>query len=194
MSVRFTDKDHGWEEIRKEIAAAKGGPHVVVGVFGEKAKNGPPVEAKILRDRAWNIAVATAHEFGLDIQHPGGTAYVPGGRFVSNANATPDMPRTAAHVIPIPRRSFIADTVDANAKKITALCKNMAAAVLARTMTMEKALGTVGVYVQGLIRGRMNSGIPPPLKASTSARKGSSVPLIDTGQLRASIDFEVRRV
>ena len=59
---------------------------------------------------------------------------------------------------------------------------------------MPKALELIGLFVKGLIQGRMSAGIPPPLKASTIARKGSSKPLINTGQLRASIDYEVREV
>jgi len=40
---------------------------------------------------------------------------------------------------------------------------------------------------------RIDSGIDPPLKDSTIARKGSSLPLVDKGILRASITGIVRK-
>jgi hypothetical protein len=184
---RIIDKDRGWARIKREITKPKG-PHVAVGVFGAKAAanhGGIP-----------NIKVATAHEYGADINHPGGTAYFigPDGRavFVSNEAASADLPRTAPHKIRIPRRSFIRDTVDQKKRSIVVLSKNLAAQVLAGTLDRSKALASIGVFVQGLIRARMSKGIPPPLRPETIRRKGSSTPLIDTGQLRASIDFEVK--
>jgi len=196
MSVHFTDKDKGWAALEKEIAQTKTGAHVVVGIFGEKASADHGGKS--------NVEVATAHEFGLVIDHPGGTAYIPGGPgersvFVSNAAAEgKDLPRTKPHKIPIPERSFIRGTVDVHAKKIAAVAKKAARLILLGSkkgdMTKREALEMLGIYVQGLIRSRISAGISPPLKAATIRRKGSSKPLIDTGQLRASIDFAVRNV
>jgi phage gpG-like protein len=62
-----------------------------------------------------SVKYARIHEFGGVIRHPGGTAYIPitaEGRvaFISNA-AAEEMrsppPRTAAHDIPMPQRSFL---------------------------------------------------------------------------------------
>jgi hypothetical protein len=91
-------------------------------------------------------------------------------------------------------RSFIRETVDIHAKEIAALCKKLAAEILEGKKDLKAALGLVGIYVQGLVRKRMSSSIPPPLGDAYAKRKGSSVTLIDTGQLRASIDFEVRNL
>ena len=57
-----------------------------------------------------DVAYAAIHELGGVIKHPGGTAYFPDEisglmRFISNAQAEPDMPRTKPHDIPIPARA-----------------------------------------------------------------------------------------
>lgn len=110
-----------------------------------------------------NVVIACTHEFGLKI-----------------GNAV------------IPERSFIRGTVDAKTKEIAAMAKKLASLVIDGTTDIHKALDVLGQYVRGLIQARISAGIPPPLKPATIARKGSSKPLIDTGQLRASIDTEVR--
>jgi hypothetical protein len=43
----------------------------------------------------------------------------------------------------------------------------------------------------GVIKQRIANGIAPPNSPYTIARKGSSKPLIDTGQLRNSITYQV---
>lgn len=68
-----------------------------------------------------DVKYAGIHEFGGTIQHPGGTAYIPMAanflrgdsgpvRFISNAVAASlgyEPPRTKAHPIPMPKRSFL---------------------------------------------------------------------------------------
>lgn len=59
-----------------------------------------------------SVKYARIHEFGGVIHHPGGTAYFTDratglARFISNARATPAMPRTRPHAIPMPERSFL---------------------------------------------------------------------------------------
>ena len=186
--VRFKDKDLGWNRLKREIAKAKGKPHVAVGIFGsEAAKDHGGVP---------NIKVAAAHELGLEIAHPGGTAYImKEGKavFISNEAAKgKDLPRTKPHMIKMPERSFIRGTVDAKKRLIARTAKTLMQRVFQGELDTKKALNLLGVFVQGLMRGRMSQGIPPPLKAATIARKGSSKPLIDTGQLRSSVDLKVK--
>lgn len=91
----------------------------------------------------------------------------------------------------IPERSFIRATIDIHKDEIHTLQKRLAVAFLARKMTEERALKMIGVFVRGLIQKRIAEGVPPELKPKTIQRKGSSVPLIDTGQLRQSVTYEV---
>jgi len=189
--VRFIDKDRGWDRLKREVESARRKPHVQVGVFGEEAA----------RDHGGlaNIEVAATHEFGMTLNHPGGTPYFIGedgrAKFVSKAEGA-GLPVTQPHKIVIPERSFIRGTIDQKVKAIVTLSRNLQIEVFKGRMTTKKALGMLGVFIQGAIRERMSKGIPPPLKAATIRRKtvdgkAGTTPLIDTGQLRGSIDFKV---
>lgn len=85
----------------------------------------------------------------------------------------------------IPARSFIKATFDQNKDKIR---KTFMDAIV---KSPKNSLDFVGSYVVGLIQSRIASGISPPLAPKTIKRKGSSKPLIDTGQLRNSITFKI---
>jgi len=54
-----------------------------------------------------------------------------------------------------------------------------------------KDLDVFGAVIVGEIQERISAGIPPENSERTKARKGSSTPLIDTGQFRSSITHEV---
>lgn len=94
----------------------------------------------------------------------------------------------------VPERSFIRDWYDTNEATNRANLSKVAAAVLRGEYTPEAGLGRLGALFQGQIQARISGGIPPPNAASTIARKGSSTPLIDTGQLRSSILWRVERL
>jgi phage gpG-like protein len=85
----------------------------------------------------------------------------------------------------IPSRSFIKATFDQNKEMIR---KTFMSSIL---KSPTQSLELVGAYVVGLIQSRIASGIPPALNPKTIKRKGSSKPLIDTGQLRNSITFKI---
>jgi hypothetical protein len=93
----------------------------------------------------------------------------------------------------IPERSFLRGTFDANRAKVVAFCKKQGLEVARGNITNAVALERIGAFVQGLIQLRIAAGIPPANKQSTIDRKGSSKPLIDSGQLRSSITYEVRK-
>ena len=65
------------------------------------------------------------------------------------------------------------------------------AKALKGTLTEEQALNQVGAAVAGMVQAKIASNIPPALAPETIERKGSSVALIDTGQLRSSITWQV---
>lgn len=91
----------------------------------------------------------------------------------------------------IPARSFLRAWFDEHEKeakeKWVALHR---AAVLKRNPT-KAAAELFGLWVVGQIQKRIADNIPPPLAQSTIDRKGSSVALINTGQLRTSITHKV---
>ena len=57
----------------------------------------------------------------------------------------------------------------------------------------EQLAGRVGAHVQGKIRDSITALNEPPNAPSTVRAKGSSDPLMDTGTLRNSVDWEVER-
>lgn len=123
-----------------------------------------------------------------------------GGKPHQNAEGATIVEIGAAHELGagVPERSFLRSTIDANRAKYQ---KHMGEGFrrelleVARTSSLAtegRALKRLGVMVQGDIQKRIAQGIAPPLHPLTIKRKGSSKPLIDTGQLRASIASETR--
>lgn len=91
----------------------------------------------------------------------------------------------------IPARSFLRAWFDENREKCHEAVARMMKAVIAGKYTKEQALELLAQRFVGEIQRRIAQGIPPPLAPSTVARKGSSTPLIDKGQLRSSITYVV---
>ena len=99
----------------------------------------------------------------------------------------------------IPARPFMEPGVEAAKDKIIEQLKRAAQSALsANDDAIEKGLIRSGMIAQASIRTIINSGIDPELAESTLAarrrrgRKGT-VALIDTGALRNSISFVVRK-
>lgn len=92
----------------------------------------------------------------------------------------------------IPERSFIRATVDQNRQKYLAIVKQLKNEVLLNDMPAATALGILGEKIKADIQQRITDGIDPALSQATIDAKKSSVPLIDTGQLRASLTWVVR--
>jgi hypothetical protein len=96
----------------------------------------------------------------------------------------------------VPQRSFIRGWFDeaVGSGELGALLSAQLKLAVAGKVTLDQALERVGLKVEAGVKKRITQRIPPPLAPSTIAKKGSSVPLIDTGQLRASIRAKVDRV
>lgn len=91
----------------------------------------------------------------------------------------------------VPQRSFIRAYFDGNEVKLKENVVKLLESVVAGKRTKEQVLEILGARIVGEIQQRISKGISPPLKKQTIDRKGSSKPLIDTGQLRASITYDV---
>ncbi len=91
-----------------------------------------------------------------------------------------------------PRRSFIADWSDEREEDHRSAIRKVANAVVSgKLRSLEQGLERLGSLFVGEVQKRMAEGILPELKEATIDRKGSSVPLIDTGVLRSSITYEI---
>lgn len=161
VSVKVIDR--GWEAIKQRVERMRGGAAVVkVGV------QGPQAAANHQDSRLTVAQIATVHEFGKTIHQP-------------------KMNRT----IRIPERSFLRATVDQYASAIARRNVLLMQGYVLGKFDLQSSLELLGQYVVGLVKQRIANRIPPPNSPYTIARKGSSVPLIDTGQLRNSITYKV---
>ena len=188
-----TDIDRGAKALMGRLRAADA--HVVtVGVQGQQADDD--------HEGISNVRLASVHEFGATINHPGGTRYVIGGdgraRFVSNDFNGPVSGVTEPHEITIPERSFIRATVEGNGNAYRSILRAEMDKVLTNKTTPQRSLELLGLKVESDIKGRIEQGVGPPLAASTLRKKTidgkvGSTPLIDSGQLRNSITSRVRK-
>lgn len=91
----------------------------------------------------------------------------------------------------VPERSFVRSWADAKKSDNQKLLREAAERIV-RGATVDEALEQVGLVMAASMQKRIQSGeIGPPLEPATIARKGSSTPLIDTGQLVSSITHKV---
>ncbi len=91
----------------------------------------------------------------------------------------------------VPERSFIRAWYDEQGAANRAKFRALSARVLRGELTQERMLEQLGLLFVGQIQQRITDGIAPENAESTKKQKGSSKPLIDTGQLRQSITYEV---
>ena len=93
----------------------------------------------------------------------------------------------------VQQRSFIRGWYDESQEENKRIVSVLQRQVLRGEVTQEVALNRFGLKCVGDIQRRIVAHIPPPLAKSTVKRKGSSTPLVDTGQLKASITHEVSK-
>lgn len=93
----------------------------------------------------------------------------------------------------IPPRPFVKGWSDTEKTNIEGRIKNVYGRVAAGEVTAEKALETIGQYGKTGIQGYIRRGNFTPDAPATIKAKGSSTPLIDTGTLRNSVNYEVSK-
>jgi hypothetical protein len=91
----------------------------------------------------------------------------------------------------IPQRSFIRAWFDESQDFIRETLRSQMALVAQGKLTADKAAERVALACEGSMKKRISRGVPPPNAAETIRRKGSSKPLINTGQLRNAIRGKV---
>jgi hypothetical protein len=91
-----------------------------------------------------------------------------------------------------PERSFVRAWEEENTAKNADVFRKLAESVVKGANTVDTALDKAGLYFAASMQKRIQSGgVQPPLSQATINRKGSSTPLIDTGQLVSSITHKV---
>jgi len=129
-------------------------------------------------DGAPMLVIAAANEFGAKI--PKHQARFGG----------PDDENPGGWVI-IPERSYLRAWFDENVDALQATIEHLIGQVVEGKISGRVALETIGGYVATHVQAYMVDLKTPPNAPSTIRRKGSSNPLIDTGQLKDSITWKV---
>lgn len=178
IGVKVVSKDRGYKKALKRILKQEP-KDVSIGIFsGDAEKMHTPKEEQFSR-------VYFDEELGI---------------FTRANPKPPPAPITVGEIAEIhefglghvPQRSFIRGWVDENPGKIRLAMTRQMEGVIKGKYDKAKAMSRFGLWAVGQIQKRMANGISPPLHPVTILRKGSSVPLIDTGQLRASVTYQVR--
>lgn len=89
----------------------------------------------------------------------------------------------------IPARSFVRAWFDEHQAEIREKLRRLMLLVVSGKRTKKQILEQLGAWCAGEIQRRMAEGVPPPNAQSTIDRKGSSTPLIATGQMRSSVSY-----
>ncbi len=141
-------------------------------------------------------SLGAIHEFGADINHPGGTSYGYANkaaaergdvRFLKSGSGFMELGVTEAHKINIPARPWLSPGVaSGNAHYVKIIERE-----LANGGSADSALEKVGVVAVGKVQKYMTDLKSPPNAPSTIKKKGSSNPLIDSGAMRQSVTFNV---
>lgn len=113
------------------------------------------------------------------------SATYPDGKPVAMIAAIQDF---GAPGVGIPPRPFFRNMI---ANKRGEWPKAIADLLKANDYDAKKTLEIAGQAIAGQLRQSIINTNEPPLAASTIARKGSAKPLVDTGHMLNSVDFEV---
>ena len=190
MSISLTLEDFQkfQDELAQEFKAFKQTSQVTVGIHEEEGN----VESGDLT----MAGLGAVHEFGADIDHPGGTSYGYATkaaadkdqvRFLKSGSGYMELGKTGPHKIKIPARPWLIPGVTSGTEKILTTIRDG----LEDGLTLDQVNERVGVVAAGEVKKYMTELSSPPNAASTIRKKGSSNPLIDSGQMRSSVNYKV---
>jgi len=91
-----------------------------------------------------------------------------------------------------PARPFMRKSFENHEKELQNACDQVNK-TLAKGGTTQQALDELGAFVKGLVQEEIVSGDFAPNADSTIAKKGSDKPLIDTGFMRQSVNYQVKQ-
>lgn len=92
----------------------------------------------------------------------------------------------------IPSRPFLRKSVDENQAEISEFLQAQKEGIL-RGDSARQILNRIGIFQKDLIQEKITEGSYAPNAAATIRRKGSDKPLIDTGRMRQSVNYVIRR-
>lgn len=189
MAFKITDEDKGYQKLLDNVEQLKQRMGVGAGIFA--------AEGSRMHQPATTVEV----EKRVKIKR----AYVDGPKTekVRSRERRGDASQQPTHTVleiatmhefglaHIPERSFLRAWFDSQLEKNKSAMKSAATRILKGQWSAPEAMKKLGVYFQGQIQKRIAAGIPPANAPRTIANKGSSTPLIDTGQLRSSVTYHL---
>ena len=92
----------------------------------------------------------------------------------------------------MPSRPFLRKSVDENEQKINNFLKSQKRSLLGGA-SADQILKEIGIFQKDLIQEKITEGSYEPNAASTVAKKGSNKPLIDTGRMRQSVNYVIKK-
>lgn len=92
---------------------------------------------------------------------------------------------------PIPERPFMRNSVRKNQGKYRDALKTSAVKILRGDTALQIVMQKLGIVAQGDIQKEITALMSPPNSPVTIALKGSSKPLIDTGEMRGAVTYKV---
>jgi hypothetical protein len=90
----------------------------------------------------------------------------------------------------VPPRPFLIPGLQERRSELQTLAGALLARVLNGQMSKRDALGQLGATGQTMVQDKLRRGPFHELEESTVRRKGSSQPLIDTGQMMQNVQWE----
>lgn len=93
----------------------------------------------------------------------------------------------------IPPRPFLLNAMRKNRGKYLRAMKEAAGEILRGESTLASVMTRLGILAQGDIQKEITDLKTPPNAPSTIKAKGSSNPLIDTGEMRSKVTWKVER-
>lgn len=188
--VRTAGKDSVTRALLKlSSRLAKGKTKVLVGVPSGSGKS---------EDGTTMVMIAAVNEFGARIKHPGGTSYgyktkqdAENGKvsFLESGTGFMELGKTGPHEIVIPARPFLHPAITENSAAFRRLAELRMRDIILGKIEMDVLLKQMGELGVSFTKEKIDSIQSPPNAESTKRKKKSSKPLIDTGNLRASITY-----
>lgn len=93
--------------------------------------------------------------------------------------------------VTIPERSYIRSTFDENKEDIATAAQKLLEGVMLGKLTGEDFYNRLGLYLKSMVQNKIRDIKNPPNASITVSNKGRNNPLIDSGRLRQSINYEV---
>lgn len=194
-SIKIRDVDKGWRRINSSLKALSG-KEIAVGLqAGKTTKDGKMDMARL----------GAIHEFGADIEHQSRLQtiykklkksgdFARKGRFVKRkASNFAQLTFSLGHMVTIPERSFLRSTFDEKNRDWYKKASALAAALITGHISAATVFGQMGNVLEGDVKAKITDGPFTPNAPATIRQKGSARPLIDTGRMRQSIRYVVRK-